>query len=119
MPALSTTEDGAGTPPPSATPTAGARRRVWLILVGAVVVSLFVHELGHCLVAWLRGCPAIPTFANEYLLRPVTPEVQNQVALGGVLGSVGSLAAALWWFCRQPGPRRSAMLAGTMAVPGF
>jgi hypothetical protein len=78
-----------------------------------------VHELGHCLVAWLNGCPAIPTPAKEYLLRPVTPEVQNQVALGGIVGSIVSLAAALAWFVRRPNPGQSALLAGTMALPGF
>ena len=119
MPALSTSQDGSGRLPPSDAPAAAARHGVWLILVGAVVASLYVHELGHCLVAWLKGCPAIPTPAKEYLLRPVSAEVQNQVALGGVLGSIGSLAAALWWFCRRPSPGRSALLAGTMAVPGF
>jgi len=119
MPASPTSQDGSGTPPPSVAPAAVARHGVWLILAVAVVASLYVHELGHCSVAWLKGCPAIPTPAKEYLLRPVPPEFQNQVALGGILGSIGSLAAALWWFCRQPGPRRSAMLAGTMTVPGF
>jgi hypothetical protein len=88
-------------------------------MAGAIVASLYVHEVGHCLVAWLNGCPAIPTLANEYLLRPVSPAVQNWVALGGIVGSVVSLGAALAWFWRKPGRRQSAILAGTMAVPGF
>jgi hypothetical protein len=69
--------------------------------------------------ASLHGCPAVPTIDNVYLLRPVSPEVQNQVALAGIAGSVVSLAVALAWFWRRPASRQSAILAGAMTVPGF
>jgi hypothetical protein len=115
----SASQNGSGTVSPSTAAPTLRPRSLWLILVGAIVASLYVHELGHCSIAWLNGCPAIPTPAKEYLLKPLPQAAQNQVALGGILGSIGSLIAALWWFCRQPGPRRSALLAGTLTVPGF
>ena len=93
--------------------------RLWFCFVGAIVASVFVHETGHCLVAWLHGCPAIPTPAKEYILKPLTASVQNQVALGGILGSAAALAGALYWLFRTPGPTRSALVAGAMVMPGF
>ena len=66
--------------------------RIWLVFAGAVVVSIFVHEVGHCAVAWGYGCPAIPTFAKEYILGPLPDEVQNPVALGGMVGILSSPA---------------------------
>jgi hypothetical protein len=100
-------------------PAAVSQRKLWLILVAALVGSGFVHEVGHCAVAWLHGCPAIPTPAKEYLFRPLPQAAQNQVALGGIFGSIGALAVALWWLCRRPDAPRSALLAGVMTVPGF
>jgi hypothetical protein len=91
----------------------------WLLFVAAIVVSFFVHELGHCAVAWLHGYPAIPTPMKEYVLKPISEAVQYQVALGGILGSVAALLAAVFWFHRHPTAACSAMLAGAMTAPGF
>jgi hypothetical protein len=112
MSASSRSETGSPVQAPSIGLKVSAQYAPWLVLAGAIVASLYVHELGHCLVAWLNGCPAIPTPAKEYLLRPVTPEVQNQVAVGGIVGSIVSLVAAIAWLWRRPSPTRSALLAG-------
>ena len=66
--------------------------RFWCVFAGAIVLSFFIHEVGHCLVAWCHGCPAIPTLAKEYLLRPLPPDAQNAVSLGGIVGSIGAWA---------------------------
>ncbi len=89
------------------------------MFVGAIVGSFFVHELGHCAVAWFHGYGAIPTPAKEYLLQPLPEAVQDQLALGGILGSVLALLAAACWFHRQPGTTSSAALAGAITGPGF
>jgi hypothetical protein len=91
----------------------------WLVFVAAIVASFCVHELGHCAVAWLHGYPAIPTPAKEYILRPIPETVQYQVALGGILGSVVALFAAVFWPQRYPTLTGSAVLAGAMTPPGF
>jgi hypothetical protein len=91
----------------------------WLFFVAAIVVSFFVHELGHCSVAWLHGYPAIPTPAKEYLLKPIPENVQYQVALGGILGSVAALLAGVCWLYRRHSAVNSALLAGTLTAPGF
>jgi hypothetical protein len=69
--------------------------------------------------AWLHGVPAVPTFAKEYILGPLTEVAQNQMALGGLVGTVAALLAAGTWHNRRPGAMRSALLAGTLVLPGF
>ncbi|MBU6400878.1 MAG: hypothetical protein KGS61_11210 [Verrucomicrobia bacterium] len=94
-------------------------QHVWILFICAIVGSFFVHEIGHCAVAWVRGLPAIPTPAKEYLLRPVPPAVQAQVALGGILGTVAVLAAAVGFVQSNPTTARSAALGGALTAPGF
>jgi hypothetical protein len=100
-------------------PTRCLSPRLWVIFASAIVASIFIHEIGHCLVAWVYGCPAIPTPAKEYILQPLSPAAQNQVALGGIIGTVAVLVGALCWMLRHPTPTRSALLAGAMTAPGF
>jgi hypothetical protein len=92
--------------------------KLWLVFVGTIVASLLAHELGHCAVAWVHGYPAIPTPAKEYILKPIPEALQNQVALGGILGSVVALLAAGVWFYHLPTASTSAILAGGMTAPG-
>jgi hypothetical protein len=91
----------------------------WVIFTCAIVVSFFIHETGHCTVAWLHGYPAIPTPAKEYILKPVPEAVQHQVALGGILGSVVAVLAGAFWLYRRPTAIRSALLAGAVTAPGI
>ncbi len=118
LPAVAPREIRAAQATPGA-PVERLPRRLWLVFTAAIVLSFFVHEVGHCLVAWVHGCPAIPTLAKEYLLRPLPEGAQNTMALGGVLGSVAALAGALAWLFRRPTALRSAVLAGAMTGPGF
>ncbi len=75
-PASSARADLTATQAP-ATAAAWPSRACWLVFAAAIVVSVFIHELGHCTVAWLHGCPAIPTPAKEYILKPLPEGVQN------------------------------------------
>ncbi len=91
----------------------------WLVFAAAFVASVYVHELGHCTVVWLHGYPAIPTPAKEYILKPLPGGIQNQMALGGIVGSVIALVAASLWLHLRPGATSSSVLAGAMTAPGF
>jgi hypothetical protein len=101
--------------------TSGIRpsRACWLVFSAAIVASIFIHELGHCTVAWLHGYPAIPTPAKEYILKPIPEGVQNQMAFGGMIGSVVALFAASLWLHLRPGAISSSILAGAITPPGF
>jgi uncharacterized RDD family membrane protein YckC len=92
-------------------------RWAWALFAGAIVLSMLVHELGHCVVAWSYGSPAIPTLAKEYLLRPLPVEAHGIEAVGGVLGSVAALLAGVYWLLRRPDWIRSAAMAGAMMMP--
>ena len=94
-------------------------RNCWVVFAAAIVASVFIHELGHCAVAWLHGYPAIPTPAKEYILKPLPEGVQNQMALGGIIGSVVALLGASLWLQLRPGAISSSILAGAMTSPGF
>jgi hypothetical protein len=91
----------------------------WVLFICAIVGSFFLHEIGHCTVAWAHGYAAVPTPAKEYLLSPIPQALENQVALGGILGSVAAVLGTLFWLHRSPGATRSALLAGAMTAPGF
>ena len=101
------------------TTAARPSRACWLVFAVAIVGSVFIHELGHCTVPWLHGYPAIPTPAKEYILKPLPEGVQNQMALGGVLGSVIALVAASVWVQLRPSAISSSVLAGAMTASGF
>ncbi len=91
----------------------------WLLFAGSFVGAVYIHEIGHCIFAWLQGCPAIPTPAKEYFLRPPPPGSQNLISLGGIIGSVVVLIGAMCWLLFKPDATRSALLAGAMTIPGF
>lgn len=93
--------------------------RLWLVLVTAMVASFYLHELGHCAVAWVHGYAAVPTPLKEYISQPLPPAVGSAVSLGGIGGSVTALLLALACFLRRPDSARSAILAGAMTAPGF
>lgn len=93
--------------------------KLWLLFLGALAGGFFLHEIGHCVVAWVHGYGVIPTPMKEYLLSPIPLALENLVALGGIAGSVAALAGALMWFHCKPVAGRSALLAGTLAGPGF
>jgi hypothetical protein len=94
-----------------------AQARLWLIFVGSILVSVYVHEVGHCLPAWLCGYPAVPTPAKEYILAVVSDRVQHAIALGGILGTVLALICALCLYLRRPTATTSAILFGTLLTP--
>jgi hypothetical protein len=93
--------------------------RLWCLFVAAIVLSFFVHELGHCAVSWVHGYRAVPTPAKEYVLESIPGSVQSQVALGGLIGSVIALMTAMLWLQLRPSASASALLAGGMTAPGF
>ena len=47
------------------------RCSTWLTMAAAIVASLYVHEVGHCMAAWVHGSPAVPTFVNNAVFNPL------------------------------------------------
>ncbi|HWB26861.1 MAG TPA: hypothetical protein VG738_15365 [Chitinophagaceae bacterium] len=91
----------------------------WGVYFLAVLAAVFVHELGHCVVAWINGIKAIPTPAKEYITSDVTPKLDQYIALGGVAGTIAAWLAATVLFVRKPSKTNAAIFAGTLASPGL
>lgn len=93
--------------------------KTWGIYFTTILFSIFVHELGHCIVAWIHGFSAIPTPAKAYLTETVPANVTNYFSLGGIIGSIVFPVIVVPVFLFSSGRFKSALLAGAIAMPGI
>jgi hypothetical protein len=92
--------------------------RVWGIYFGTIFLSLFTHEIGHCIPAWVNGYQAIPTPVKEYLQESVPKELSISVSLAGIVGTfLFSIAILVAYSVRKS--MSTAILAGAIAMPGM
>jgi len=54
-----------------------------LIFFLAAVISILIHELGHCLFYWIQGIPAAFSLTKEYPLQDITVQNYRIGSLGG------------------------------------
>jgi len=92
--------------------------KIWSIYLFTILVAVYVHEVGHCIPAWIKGFRAIPTPAKEYILDDMPPKLQQYVALGGILGTVFFTGTALVFSLTRNFKYSPTLLAGALAVPG-
>jgi len=92
--------------------------KIWLIYFGTIFLSLYIHEIGHCIPAWMHGYQAIPTPVKEYLQESIPKELSLSVSLAGIIGtllfSITALVAYSVKLLINP-----AILAGAIAMPGM
>ena len=94
--------------------------KTWAVFFATIILSFFVHELGHCAVAWFHGLKAIPTPAKEYLLGGNIPAGVNEgISLGGPAGTALFSIMAIIFFTRTKYKFKSAFLAGALVTPGL
>jgi hypothetical protein len=84
-----------------------------------ILFSIFFHELGHCVAAWIHGFSAIPTPAKAYLTTPVPADITNCFSLGGIIGSIVFPLIVFPVFLLSSSKFKSALLAGAIAMPGI
>jgi hypothetical protein len=89
----------------------------WIVYFTVIVLSAYVHEVGHCIPAWVNGYGAVPTPAKEYI-GPISPDLQLYVSLGGVLGSIIFSVLGILWYQFKPHIYSSVFLAGAILTPG-
>lgn len=96
-----------------------AEIKVWLIYFGIIFFTTYIHEIGHCIPAWINGYRAIPTPAKEYMSNTVPFELKQYISLGGILGTVMVSTLILVLYSLNTYNINTAVLAGAIAAPGF
>ena len=91
----------------------------WSVYFITAVFAVWIHEIGHCVPAWVHGYEAFPSPAEEYILHPVSIDLNQQISLGGYLGTLLITLISLIIFLSTDFKYKSALFAGTAAVPGM
>jgi hypothetical protein len=92
--------------------------KLWSLFLAVIIIAVFVHELGHCTVAWYNGIKAIPTPAKAYYPGGVPPDLSNVISLGGVIGTVVASLFAIALFVFSKFNLKSVVLAAALVSPG-
>ncbi|WP_167611488.1 hypothetical protein [Maribellus sediminis] len=92
---------------------------VWGLYFLTIFISIYFHELGHCIPVWVKGIRAIPTPAKEYILETIPADLQQKVSLGGIIGTVLITLVVMVLFLVKKFKYSSAVLAGVLAMPGM
>lgn len=93
--------------------------KIWVVYFTTIFLSVYIHEVGHSIPAWMYGYHSIPTPAKEYISVNLPPDIQHYVSLGGVLGSLLVSTFILFLYLIKTNRFNSALLAGAMAMPGM
>ena len=64
----------------------------------AGIVSVLIHELGHCLFYWLQGVPAAMSFVKEFPLRNITASEYAVGSAGGPFANVVLVGLSIWLY---------------------
>ncbi|PZR27767.1 MAG: hypothetical protein DI535_09280 [Citrobacter freundii] len=96
-----------------------AEAKSWGLYFTTILCSIFIHELGHCMVAWINGFSAIPTPAKAYLTTSIPPHLMNYFSLGGILGSIIFTLTIFPVYLFSSYKFKSALLAGAIAMPAI
>lgn len=93
--------------------------KVWLIYFVIILLSSYIHEIGHCIPAWINGYWAVPTPAKEYMSLTIPNGLQEFISLGGIIGTATVSIIILIIYSVKSYNFSSILLAGAIATPGF
>jgi hypothetical protein len=93
--------------------------KIWAIYFAVILLSVYVHELGHCIPAWIHGYWAIPTPAKEYISDALPVDFKQYISLGGIIGSILVLFIVIYFYINKNYKFISAILAGAIVIPGM
>jgi hypothetical protein len=83
------------------------------------MTGIWIHEIGHCIPAWLNGIAAFPSPANEYILQPVSKDLNQSISLCGYVGTATFIILVLIVFLFTDFRFRSELYAGATAIIGM
>jgi hypothetical protein len=93
--------------------------KIWFVYFVTIIIADFIHELGHCMIAWVNGIPAIPTPAKTYTLENLPVHLTNAFSLGGIAGTIVFSLVIVLAYLFSSSNFNSAVLAGALANPGM
>ena len=93
--------------------------KVWSIYFLTILLFNYIHELGHCVPAWMNGFRAVPTPAKEYTLDAVPVYLQQYISFGGVICTILISLIVMFLYLNKTYLFNSAILAGAIANPGL
>lgn len=96
-----------------------AELKSWSIYFLTTMLGIWIHEIGHCIPAWLNGIAAFPSPANEYILQPVSNDLNQYISLGGYIGTLFFNIIVLLVFLFTNFRFKSEMYAGATAIIGM
>ncbi len=93
--------------------------KIWMQYLAVIFFSALLHEVGHCIPAWVNGYKAIPTPAMEYISDDIPMYLKQYVSLGGILATIFlALIILVLYSCNNRKISQS-LLAGVLALPGI
>jgi len=93
--------------------------KIWLIYFLTIFVSIYIHEIGHCIPAWVNGYTAIPTPVKQYIFETIPPGLNELISLWGIAGTVLVSLLTFINYLFKPNRINSSVLAGGIATPGM
>jgi len=98
-----------------------SRKIQFLVLVMiASIISILLHELGHCIFYWLQGIPAAMSLTKEFPLKDITVTQHAIGCAGGPLANIFQIVIAYWLYQRDKvNPRIKKFLAALILANAF
>ena len=91
--------------------------KIWSIYFLTIFLAIYIHEIGHCIPAWIEGVRAIPTPAKEYILDEISQNLQQRISLAGIIGTILFTIVIYVFYLIKSVKYSSAILAGAIAMP--
>jgi hypothetical protein len=93
--------------------------KTWIIYFVIIILSVYVHELGHSICAWVHGYRAVPTPAKNYVIDAIPGNLQQYISLGGIVGSILFVFIIFFLYVYKTFKFNSAILAASSVAPGM
>lgn len=91
----------------------------WTIYFTTLLIACYIHEIGHCIPAWIHGLTAVPTPAKQYIPPNIPISIQQAISFGGLAGTILFAFSVLISGLIIKTQFNWAILAGAIATPGF
>lgn len=93
--------------------------KTWTIFFATILITVFIHELGHCIPAWINGYGSIPTPAKTYPSDNIPDSLGLFISAAGPICTVLIALTVLFFYFKNRFKYDSAILAGALVSPAM